>query len=64
MHIAAFVWWLSRQFSDTRNIIYERAKEITTMLRDHEREDMVRFGKIERDLAALNADDGRRLNGR
>jgi hypothetical protein len=61
MHIAALVWWLSRQFSETRALVYDRAEKTAAMLREHERDDVERFSVLERELATLQ---GRRANGR
>lgn len=52
VHIGAFVWWLSKQFSETRSLVHTRAETVLEKLREHENEDNKRFNSIDRQLEA------------
>jgi uncharacterized Fe-S cluster-containing radical SAM superfamily protein len=51
LHIAAFVWWLSRQFSESRALIYTQTEDVKEQLREHEKSDERRFDAIEISIA-------------
>lgn len=55
--VAYLVWWLSKQFSAIRNLVYERIDKVEdtllTKLEYHERHDDERFSQISNDLWAI-----------
>lgn len=44
--VAGLVWWLSRQFSTTRALVYSRSDMLSQKIDDHERLDEERFANL------------------
>lgn len=49
----SLAWWLSGQFTTTRNIIYSQVEKVIGKLEYHERHDDQRFAAIMNDLSDL-----------
>lgn len=43
---AGLVWWLSRQFSSVRDLVYKRSDLLRQKMDDHERLDEERFSNL------------------
>lgn len=53
----SMAWWLSRQFSNMRNLVYDKIEKLQVAILDkleyHERHDDQRFQAIQNDLWAI-----------
>lgn len=68
----SLAWWLSRQFANMRNLVYEKIEKLQAAILDkleyHERHDDARFQAIQNDLWAIRirnaARDGINIDNR
>ena len=52
--VGSFAWWLGKQFSSVRKLVYEKIEQVQKLFTDkleyHERHDEIRFNTVTNDL--------------